>query len=108
MKKQRILIAIMAVAAALCLAGCNKKEDKAQSNVASFNIKQKKNVKTAGASLSLDNDRVSFASMSDFFKPDYSVETPDNFSNGSDAGTEKASKKDKKGKQTTSVIPAIR
>ena len=109
MKKQRILIAIMAVAAALCLTACNKKAENTKSNVASFNIKQKKGaVKTSNISLSLDNDRVSFASMSDFFKPDYSVETPDNFSNGSDAGTEKAAKKDKKGKQTTSVIPAIR
>ncbi|MBP5603442.1 MAG: alpha-2-macroglobulin [Treponema sp.] len=116
MKKRNLFFKVFAVALAFTFtiifpASCKK--EKADGNtVASFNIKQKKsggaNASYTSLTLKTENNRVTFASMTDFFKPDYTAEEPDMPVSNEKTVQDKNSKKDKKGKQTSSFIPEIK
>ena len=116
MKKRVLFSRVCAVALAFAFtivfpSSC-KKEKAEENKVASFNIKQKKsggsNASYTSLTLKTENNRVTFASMTEFFKPDYTAEEPDIPASNENTVQDKSSKKDKKGKQTSSVIPAIK
>ena len=103
---------VLAFAFTIVFPSSCKKEKSDENKVATFNIKQKKsggsNASYTSLTLKTENNRVTYASMIDFFKPDYTVETPDEPVSSENLVQEKSSKKDKKAKQTSSFIPAIK
>ncbi len=109
MKKNGV---ILFVAATLCLGlsltGCKKDKGNQISAASTTGVKAKKTgERTSPLSVTMENNLVTFDSLTDFFKPDYTAEAPDS-QEARENQTEKASKKDKKTKQSTSFIPAIK
>ena len=85
--------------------GCKKKAADAQSPYSG--LSKIKAMPRTPVVMNLTNDRVSFDSMTAFFKPDYTRETPEQ-SDDSDEAVTKENKKSKKEKESTSFIPKLR
>ena len=73
--KSRIILFLSLALPLLSFTGCSKdKETTATSNATAVAVKTKERVPV---SMTMNNDRVSFESMTSFFKPDYTRELPD-------------------------------
>ena len=116
MKKRVLFSRVCAVALAFAFtivfpSSC-KKEKAEENKVASFNIKQKKsggsNASYTSLTLKTENNRVTFASMTEFFKPDYTAEEPDMSASNENTVQDKNSKKDKKGVKEGTEVWSVR
>ena len=102
MKKQFLLI-LLGASLLFSFNSC-KKEKVAEE--ARFNVSKLKTSQRTPVSMTMNNNKVSYSSMSAFFKPDYTAEYPDE--EEETAAQTKDNKKSKKTKESTSFIPALR
>lgn len=105
----RISLFVSIILSSLLLFGCNNSKVSAETTAQEVTeTKTSKSSSTKPVEMKLSGSLVSYDSMVEFFKPNYSSELPDSKTEAGKAAKNNGDKNKKDNKQTTSAIPGIR